>query len=769
MPKLAPSGGKRQPTLFGFFTPKPKPKSTAEAGNSNKLAVKPTDTPSQQSTPETSPAEKKKLVFGCNSPTATTTPPSKRAKPAPPKSETAKTPPVAVAAEISGDKQALTVTDAAVTSGCGDGTDTAAATSEVVVATSRSGRRTKRVRYFDSEEEEEEEKKEGEEGKVGLVAEAVVEKKQKDAAFSVQSKRSRKAGKAGASEASSTSKGKLKRAPDTDSEDEFRPDGDASGSSSSSSDGEMSDGEIMAAAAALFGDEDFSALPSEEDEPATPPRRRKAPVAATKKRSSSSSSSSFSSSSSSLKISTGGGGSASAGSRRSSSGGGAGGGLGVPVSAFEARMVSAAAEETPVGVKKGKKKEDRHSWIANPRDKNKNLPGHPEYDPTTLYIPASAWDKLSPFERQYFKIKQNMWDTILFFKKGKFYELYERDAEAAHREFNLKISDRVNMMLAGVPESSFVEWASKFLGLGYKVAKADEQETLLAKQIREKNGKGGGSGAKNTKVSKIIGRELAAVFTAGTLTGDFLTGDMSNFIMCITEDAARREYGVCFADTATAEFWLCHFVDDSAGTSLETLIVQTMPKEIVYPKGRISKETMAVLKNNIGGAQYSPLDADDAFWGAAEAVHSLEMGGYFNKRAPEPGVPSDSLYATWPAALVDAMDEPLSMSAFGGLVAYFRTLLLDENLLGQGSFRPYDPLQHGTSLILDGQTLLNLEILENSVDRGRKGTLAQLLCHCSSPFGRRLFHRWLCHPLRNAADIDARFDALEDLESEPAL
>lgn len=33
-----------------------------------------------------------------------------------------------------------------------------------------------------------------------------------------------------------------------------------------------------------------------------------------------------------------------------------------------------------------------------------------------------------PSCKQYWKVKQNHWSTILFFKKGKFYEVYERDA-----------------------------------------------------------------------------------------------------------------------------------------------------------------------------------------------------------------------------------------------------------------------------------------------------------------------------------------------------
>lgn len=87
----------------------------------------------------------------------------------------------------------------------------------------------------------------------------------------------------------------------------------------------------------------------------------------------------------------------------------------------------------------------------------------------------------------------------------------------------------------------------------------------------------------------------------------------------------------------------------------------------------------------------------------------------------------------------------------------------------QGNFAAYDPLAAGTTLVLDGQTLQNLEVLENQLDRGVHGTLFELLCHCHTAFGKRLFRRWLCHPLQHIPDIVARQDAAEDFASHPDL
>lgn len=38
-----------------------------------------------------------------------------------------------------------------------------------------------------------------------------------------------------------------------------------------------------------------------------------------------------------------------------------------------------------------------------------------------------------------------------------------------------------------------------------------------------------------------------------------------------------------------------------------------------------------------------------------------------------------------------------------------------------------------------------------------------LLQKCVTPFGKRLFRVWLCHPLRDAEAINARLDAVEEI------
>jgi DNA mismatch repair protein MSH6 len=407
--------------------------------------------------------------------------------------------------------------------------------------------------------------------------------------------------------------------------------------------------------------------------------------------------------------------------------------------------------------------EKRYPWLANIQDMDRNPPGHPDYDPRTVYIPPNAMSNFSPFEKQYWEIKQKFWDTIVFFKKGKFYELYENDATIGHQLFDLKLTDRVNMRMVGVPESVLDHWANQFVAKGYKIARVDQCESALGKEMREADGKSEGKKVtKASKADKIIKRELSCVLTGGTLVdGAMLQDDMSTFCAAIKESTVDDlpAFGIAFVDTATGQFFLSEFVDDVDLTKFETFVAQTRPQELLLEKSCISTKALRILKNNTSPTTiWNHLKPGKEFWGADVARRELDCSGYF-----VPVEAGDD--EVWPEKLQQFRDNDLVMSAFGALVQYLRTLKLERNLLTQGNFNPYSPIQKGTTLVLDGQTLINLEVFANTFDGGHEGTLFTLLNRCVTPFGKRMFRQWVCHPLADAKRINERLDAVDMLNS----
>ncbi len=125
----------------------------------------------------------------------------------------------------------------------------------------------------------------------------------------------------------------------------------------------------------------------------------------------------------------------------------------------------------------------------------------------------------------------------------------------------------------------------------------------------------------------------------------------------------------------------------------------------------------------------------------------------------------------FPSVLEAALSEmPLAIAALGGCIGYLRELKLDRQLISCGNFRLYRAISQASQyLILDAQTLANLEILQNTVDRSKEGTLLKTLDRCSTPFGKRFFRKLLCNPFADAATIEDRLNALDDLKSDGAL
>jgi len=181
-------------------------------------------------------------------------------------------------------------------------------------------------------------------------------------------------------------------------------------------------------------------------------------------------------------------------------------------------------------------------------------------------------DEWIKFNTQYWDVKKKYFDTVVFFKKGKFYELYEFDADIGRKEFDLKLTDRVNMKMVGVPEQSFDTWASRFLAHGHRITVVDHTESKLSQQRRNKEhseSTGGSSKGKKTnalkksesdKKDKIIQRDVTKVITPATITDEGLITDYTaNYVLVIKEspiglDSAAVSISCCIVDCTVGKF-----------------------------------------------------------------------------------------------------------------------------------------------------------------------------------------------------------------------
>ncbi|CAH8574569.1 unnamed protein product [Schistosoma curassoni] len=96
------------------------------------------------------------------------------------------------------------------------------------------------------------------------------------------------------------------------------------------------------------------------------------------------------------------------------------------------------------------------------KDINGRRPDHPEYDSHTLYVPEEFKTKQTPGMRQWWELKSRYTDVILFFKVGKFYEMYHMDAMIGVKELGL-VFMKGNFAHCGFPEVAFPRMADQLV------------------------------------------------------------------------------------------------------------------------------------------------------------------------------------------------------------------------------------------------------------------------------------------------------------------
>ncbi|XP_038136062.1 DNA mismatch repair protein Msh6 [Cyprinodon tularosa] len=409
-----------------------------------------------------------------------------------------------------------------------------------------------------------------------------------------------------------------------------------------------------------------------------------------------------------------------------------------------------------------------------------------DYDPTTLYVPEDFLNRNTPGMRRWWQLKSGMFDTVIFYKVGKFYELYHMDAVIGVNELGLTFM-KGTWAHSGFPEIGFARFSDVLVQKGYKVARVEQTETPEMMEARCK------TMAKPTKYDRVVRREVCRIITRGTQTYSVLDGapseSQSKFLLSLKEKAEdessgrHRTYGVCFADTSVGYFHIGQFADDRHCSRLRTLIAHFPPAEVLFEKGNLSAETRKILKASLSSALQEGLNAGTQFWDAQKTLKNLSEENYFDEVAGEeskcflPALLKRMTSESDSLCLTPKEGYELALSALGGCIFYLKKCLVDKELLSLANFEEYVPVdvelekaagpasffsQTRQRMVLDGVTLANLEIFQNG-SGGTEGTLLERLDTCSTPFGKRLLKQWLCAPLCNPASIRDRLDAVEDL------
>ncbi|KAI5108601.1 DNA mismatch repair protein Msh6 [Silurus meridionalis] len=440
---------------------------------------------------------------------------------------------------------------------------------------------------------------------------------------------------------------------------------------------------------------------------------------------------------------------------------------------------------------------EKLDWLQDGRrkDARRRRQSEEEYDPTSLYVPEDFLNRVTPGMRRWWQLKSEMFDTVLFYKVGKFYELYHMDAVVGVNELGLTFM-KGTWAHSGFPEIGFGRFSDVLVQKGYKVARVEQTETPEMMEARCK------AMARPTKFDRVVRREVCRIITRGTQTYSVLDGAPSEaeskYLLSVKEKnqvestGQSHIYGVCFIDSSVGRFYVGQFQDDRHCSRLRTLVAHYVPAQVLFEKGNLSSETRKVFKAALSSAMHEGLNAGSQFWDAQKTLKTLADEDYFNKSEEENGSSSGSILPNALKSMTSESDSlgltpkegyELALSALGGCIFYLKKCLVDHELLSMANFQEYVPVdveiqqsenaenffaQTCQRMVLDGVTLANLEILQNGSTGGTEGTLLEQLDTCCTPFGKRLLKQWLCGPLCNPASINDRLAALEDLMGAPA-
>ena len=364
---------------------------------------------------------------------------------------------------------------------------------------------------------------------------------------------------------------------------------------------------------------------------------------------------------------------------------------------------------------------------------------------------------------QYWQIKKTHADVVIFFKVGKFYELFEEDALLGHRELDLAFMGKESPHV-GFPEAVLPKYAQKLVALGYKVGVVEQMETPNELAERNKTAK---------KKDKAVRRELCSILTKGTAEN---FSPHATYLLSVTEDLPLNLLGVCFIDVASGRIFLGQCEEEEGKQRLKTLLAQLQPAEIVVNATHTSSETRSILRRSVAGGLLNELSADK--FSDIDSIRSaLTEGGYFRPSQNENVVPG-SQDELWPSILRAASlaQPPVAFNAFGGCLYYLKRLLLDKQVLPLIDVSEWHPCDGDGNdaptiapLVLDGKTLENLEVFQNLSDGSSKGTLFSLIDHtCTAP-GKRLLREWMCAPPGAVKEIAHRQEAISSLMDAPEL
>ena len=323
---------------------------------------------------------------------------------------------------------------------------------------------------------------------------------------------------------------------------------------------------------------------------------------------------------------------------------------------------------------------------------------------------------MTPMMEQYFEIKNQYKDYLVFYRLGDFYEMFFDDAIIASRELELTLTGRdcgesERAPMCGVPFHSAEGYIGKLIEKGYRVA--------ICEQIEDP-----------ATAKGLVKRDVIRVVTPGTLIESNLLSETKNNYLCSVY-VGENSSGVCFADVSTAEIYATCFDNANLESRLKNELGTYSPCEIVL---NVNNSKIPWFSDYINDRLKSMV--------LENQPHRFEIGyaeELVKKQFDEVTclqINTNNALISCVGALLDYIGEMQKCD-----ISYIKKL----NIYNDGQY-----------MELDINTRRNLELTEAMRSKDKKGSLLWVLDKTHTAPGARMLRKWVEHPLLNVKDIIKR-------------
>ena len=324
--------------------------------------------------------------------------------------------------------------------------------------------------------------------------------------------------------------------------------------------------------------------------------------------------------------------------------------------------------------------------------------------------------------KQYFKIKEQNKDSILFFRLGDFYEMFYDDAKIASKELELTLTGRdcgqaERAPMCGVPFHSCEGYIARLVAKGYKVAICEQTEDPAT-------------------AKGLVKRDIIRVITPCTvMESSMLDEGRNNYICCMFSDS--KKIGLCFCDISTGELYATEISGSDSVNSLTSQLASYNPREILIGGDIVKiKSLPAFIKSKLSAG-----------------VEMLRDESFDNKLC------TDTVNMQFGKEMQCIADSQVLINAIGALINYLKET--QKNGLERiNKIELYSDKQY---MNLDYNTQRNLELTATMLNKEKRGSLLWVLDKTKTAMGKRLIRSWLEHPLLNVSAINNRQSAVEEL------